>query len=142
MRNRPPVPVTSYKQEPSVRLSHSLFILCSFLLNLSHLSLDCSDQLPSLLACCAISASLAYFGKQPWPLAALRRFGYTQSQLAPGIQQLLHLQASQLAPDLRESWVRACTRYWRPEEGYEEQWQRMLQVMTSPSAMQLGSGAA
>lgn len=108
--------------------------------------MDCSDDPPSLLACCALSASLAFFGKPPWPPALQRVFGYEEAQLAPGIERLLHMQAT-LQPnadagDLRLNWERICTEDAQEAQGNGAQWQRLVQLVRQPSRMQPGGAAA
>lgn len=79
-------------------------VLCSFLLQLGLLDLDCSGYAPSCVAAASLSTALEIFGKPSWSPALQRYTAYTTSDLEPCKVRLRHAQCNLAAEHLRRTW--------------------------------------
>ena len=58
-------------------------MVCSFLLQLSLLDLECSAFTPSMLAAAGLSVACEVFGKETWPASLQQYSAYTVKDLQP-----------------------------------------------------------
>ncbi|KAL6779622.1 hypothetical protein ACKKBG_A13050 [Auxenochlorella protothecoides x Auxenochlorella symbiontica] len=111
-----------------------VYILASFLLQLSLLDLECSAYSASLLGASALSVALRFFGKPAWPLSMQQYAVYRADELEPCAARLAFLQSSCEYMQLRQKWLTS-----HENHGYEEhadEWLRALAIMRGPCALE------
>lgn len=105
-----------------------IYVLAAFLLELGQIEVNFSTFSHSSLAGAAISLSLEYYGKNPWPLELLAFSSYSRECLSEQRKLLAKSQAMCSSINIRNIWYGFYQNHLYHEK--KDDWDRALSIMT------------